>query len=308
MVSILMFAIRHFRQDVGLASYWMKAIRISTPSMVVWPVRSVAATRWFRRQSVANTVHPRGLGLGESFGGRQCGVAASAGGSLCSSAIGVCSRRNRGVRFWVSDGGSLFLIADHLPWGGAAAQLAEAFGLLFSHGDATDAMCGAEPILVRAHQPHAPGSSHERGRTATETVTAVRSITGQAFRSVNRDTSALLVLAPRTVLLLPTAPWEFTDQTPRVPASEGMLQGAALSFGSGRIAAFGEAAISRRGLRPPAPADGHEYVNGFRESPVFAERYALACWSAPSTVGNERPTTGWSRRRETCCMRAAAQP
>jgi hypothetical protein len=71
----------------------------------------------------------------------------------------------------------------------------------------------------------------------------VRTITGQAFRVADpRTVSPLLVLAPKTVLLLPTAPWEFTAQTPRVPA-EGMLQGAALTRGRGRVAVFGEAAM-----------------------------------------------------------------
>jgi hypothetical protein len=32
------------------------------------------------------------------------------------------------VKQWVSEGGSLFLIADHMPFGGAAADLAAVFG------------------------------------------------------------------------------------------------------------------------------------------------------------------------------------
>src|SRR5262249_47617723 len=71
-----------------------------------------------------------------------------------------------------------------------------------------------------------------------------------AFRAVNADTSPLLVLAPQTVLLLPEEPWRFTNQTPRVPA-EGMLQGATLAHGSGRVAAFGEAAMFSAQLSGP---------------------------------------------------------
>ena len=51
-----------------------------------------------------------------------------------------------------------------------------------------------------------------------------------------------MVLAPNTVLLLPTEPWAFSDQTTRVPA-EGLLQGATVQHGAGRVAAFGEAAM-----------------------------------------------------------------
>ena len=147
------------------------------------------------------------------------------------------------VRRWVENGGSVFLIADHMPWGGATATLAEAFGLLFTNGYATDATCAADEFLFQ----RSDGGLHDhpitRGRNASERINAVRTITGQAFRVVNAvAASPLLVLAPKTVLLLPTAPWEFTAQTPRVPA-EGMLQGAALTRGRGRVAAFGEAAM-----------------------------------------------------------------
>jgi hypothetical protein len=146
------------------------------------------------------------------------------------------------VRQWVFSGGSLLLIADHLPWGGAAAQLAEAFGLLFSHGYATDATCSADEFLFQRSDGTLRDHPITGGRTDGERINAVRTITGQSFRSVNPNTIPLLVLAPQTVLLLPNAPWEFTDQTPRVPA-EGMLKGATLTHGAGRVAAFGEAAM-----------------------------------------------------------------
>jgi carotenoid cleavage dioxygenase-like enzyme len=42
------------------------------------------------------------------------------------------------VRKWVKEGGSLFLIADHMPMGGAAAELAAAFGFHFTNGFAAD--------------------------------------------------------------------------------------------------------------------------------------------------------------------------
>jgi len=38
------------------------------------------------------------------------------------------------LKNWVFEGGSLMLIADHMPFPGAAAQLAEVFGVLFSNG------------------------------------------------------------------------------------------------------------------------------------------------------------------------------
>ena len=38
------------------------------------------------------------------------------------------------VHAWVEKGGSLFLIADHMPFPGAAGELAMAFGVVFSNG------------------------------------------------------------------------------------------------------------------------------------------------------------------------------
>jgi hypothetical protein len=114
---------------------------------------------------------------------------------------------------------------------------------LFSNGYATDEACGADEFLFQRSDGSLRDHPITRGRDATERISAVRTITGQAFRAVDQAAvSPLLVLAAKTVLLLPTAPWQFTVQTPRVPA-EGMFQGAALRFGRGRVAAFGEAAM-----------------------------------------------------------------
>ena len=54
--------------------------------------------------------------------------------------------------------------------------------------------------------------------------------------------SPLLVLPAGTELLYPEVAWEFTEQTKRREA-EGMLQGAVLEVGGGRVAVFGEAGM-----------------------------------------------------------------
>ena len=147
------------------------------------------------------------------------------------------------VRDWIEGGGSLFLIADHMPWGGEAASLAAAFGLMFTSGYATDAACGADEFLFQRADGGLADHPITRGRNQSELVTAVRTITGQAFRATGPDAvSPLLTLASKTVLLFPSQPWRFDPQTPRMSA-DGMLQGAVLLHGQGRVAAFGEAAM-----------------------------------------------------------------
>src|SRR5262249_39645042 len=53
------------------------------------------------------------------------------------------------VRDWVSQGGALLLIADHLPWPAAANKLAGAFGVHFSPGHALDEKTQADPMIFQ---------------------------------------------------------------------------------------------------------------------------------------------------------------
>jgi hypothetical protein len=148
------------------------------------------------------------------------------------------------VRDWVREGGSLLLIADHMPFPGAAEQLAAAFGVLMSNGFAMDAATESEGRLSFSHANGRLGDHPiTRGRSATERIDSVASFTGQAFRLESEATGSALLTVPRdVVLLLPQVAWQFSRLTPRLSAS-GMMQGAALTVGKGRVAVFGEAAM-----------------------------------------------------------------
>lgn len=146
------------------------------------------------------------------------------------------------VRNWVEQGGSLLLIADHMPWAGAAAKLASAFGFLFTDGFAfTEDGYGI--MQFRAKDGFLQDHPIVRGRDSQESIDVVVSFTGQAFR-LRRGVEAqpVMILDDQTLLLMPTQAWKFSKQTPRLSAS-GMLQGATLQYGSGRVAVFGEAAM-----------------------------------------------------------------
>lgn len=146
------------------------------------------------------------------------------------------------VRGWVENGGSLLLIADHMPWPGAAAKLASDFGFLFADGFAFS-VDGSGIMQFRADNKSLQDHPIVRGRAAHETVRSVMTFAGQAFR-VRRgvDVQPLMIFDDDTLLLMPSEAWKFSKQTPRLSAS-GMLQGATVKFGSGRVAAFGEAAM-----------------------------------------------------------------
>ena len=145
------------------------------------------------------------------------------------------------IREWVAGGGSLFLIADHMPFPGAIDQLASAFGVFFVNGFAQDSTKGDGTLVFRRSIGSLGSHAIANGRSAGERVDSVSSFTGSAFRTtVPVDT--LLRLPPTTLILMPQVAWQFSRLTPRV-AGAGMLQGAVFMHARGRVAVFGEAAM-----------------------------------------------------------------
>jgi hypothetical protein len=144
------------------------------------------------------------------------------------------------VRQWVYDGGSLFLIADHMPMAGAALELADAFGFEFTNGFAMDTM-NRGPAFFNRKEGTLIGNVITSGRDATERVEQIATFTGQAFR-IPADAAPILVFNDQYLILMPDTAWVFTKDTP-VIAANGWSQGAFKKYGEGRIAVFGEAAM-----------------------------------------------------------------
>jgi hypothetical protein len=145
------------------------------------------------------------------------------------------------VREWVAAGGSLLLIADHMPFPGAVDHLAAAFGVFFVNGFAQDSIRQDGPIVFRRSAGSLGSHAIVNGRSSAERVDSVASFTGSAFRTT-LPVDTLLRLPPTTLVLMPQVAWQFSRLTPRV-AGAGMLQGAVLTHGRGRVAVFGEAAM-----------------------------------------------------------------
>jgi hypothetical protein len=137
------------------------------------------------------------------------------------------------VRTWVQRGGSLLLVADHAPFGGASRALAAAFGVGMGggfvelppgspgHGEQGTALFTAESGLLRPHP-------------ITSGLRRVVTFTGQSLTG-----------AGEPLLLLPADAVEFVPPGPQlrpVPAG-GHRQAVALETGSGRVVVLGEAAM-----------------------------------------------------------------
>ena len=145
------------------------------------------------------------------------------------------------IRDWLRNGGALLLIADHMPFAGAAGKLAAAFGFRLSNGYAAVGEKRDGQLTFRRMGGSLAEHPIRNGRSVTERIDSVTSFVGSAFEA-DEDAKPLLILPPTAVSLLPNAAWETGPQVRFVPAA-GWTQGATLRFGRGRIAVFGEAAM-----------------------------------------------------------------
>jgi uncharacterized protein (DUF2249 family) len=144
------------------------------------------------------------------------------------------------VRDWVKGGGSLFLIADHMPFPGAVENLASGFGIKFANGYAVDEKARG-PMLFRLSDGSLKDHPITRGRADNEKIDSVATFTGSAFQ-IEGDGQPLLILGTSVVSFMTTVAGQITGETPRIPV-KGWYQGAVMHYGKGRLAVFGEAAM-----------------------------------------------------------------
>jgi hypothetical protein len=154
------------------------------------------------------------------------------------------------VHDWVEAGGSLLLIADHLPFGGAATDLAASFGIRFSNGFVLDSSTRRGIIEFRRSDNTLGSSAITNGRNAPERIDSVATFTGQGFQ-IDGPATPLFTIPSEWVLFLPDTAWQFSSATKRKSAA-GLLQGAVMRVGKGRVAAFGEAAMFSAQVAGPA--------------------------------------------------------
>jgi hypothetical protein len=143
------------------------------------------------------------------------------------------------VADWVKGGGALLLIADHAPFGGAAAALASRFGVDMSKGytfDQQNSVAGnpTQLIFSRDNKLLAMHPITE-GRNENERVKLVRSFTGQSLKGPEGSIDILK--------LSDSATDKPTFQNETSVSAAGRAQAIALKFGKGRLVVHGEAAM-----------------------------------------------------------------
>ena len=142
---------------------------------------------------------------------------------------------------WVKDGGNLFLISDHMPFPGAANNLALQFGFKMNNGFAGDTTHLGAPDLFTKKDKTLNINLITEGKNGSESVDSIYSFTGQAFQ-IPANATSVLTLNNNFISLMPDTAWNFKNNTPKISVA-GWSQGAVCKFGKGRIAVWGEAAM-----------------------------------------------------------------
>jgi hypothetical protein len=145
------------------------------------------------------------------------------------------------VRDWVRDGGSLLLIADHAPVGGANEILSKRFGVEMSKLHTIDTAHydhknGGHPGYILYSRENGLLGDHPitQGRDATERINSVTAFTGQSLKGPE-GSAAFLRLADTAV--------DYDEKTNKEVSAAGRSQGIAFRFGKGKVVVVGEAAM-----------------------------------------------------------------
>ncbi len=156
------------------------------------------------------------------------------------------------LREWVTEGGGLALVFDHMPVSNAVEELAAAFGVEVANGHAYDErMLRWEGDSLSRREAGSAVFRRTDGTLAVHPITDGRSVAeridsvalggGAALRPIPEG-RPLLTLGASFVSLLPEAPFRFREDTPRQPIG-GWWQGGVLRVGRGRLAVFSDAGI-----------------------------------------------------------------
>ncbi len=140
---------------------------------------------------------------------------------------------------WVRGGGALLLIADHAPFGSAAAALGTKLGVDMSKGytlDSANSSPGAPSFLIFSRENKLL-SAHPivEGRNEKERINRVLSFTGQSLKGPEESFSILK--------LSDTAQDALDRESKSMVSAAGRAQALAFKVGKGRVVIHGEAAM-----------------------------------------------------------------
>lgn len=141
---------------------------------------------------------------------------------------------------WIADGGSLFLVTDHMPCGGSVSELAERFGINILNGFAVR-RDGLPEVFSKKRKTLLPNKI--TSYTGME-IDSVMCWGGTGF-IVPPHARVITVLGENYKIYLPSDVSQIkrriADTVPHI-SGMGLVNGAYLKFGKGRIVIFGDGA------------------------------------------------------------------
>jgi hypothetical protein len=143
------------------------------------------------------------------------------------------------LRSWVEEGGSLLLIADHMPFSGAAKDLAAAFNVEFINGFAMDTV--RKPDFFTQTE-----GTLNRTILTDISIDSILTFTGQAFR-IPADATPILLFGKDYVQWEPETAWQFGGVEPY--SVQGYSQLAFMEYEKGKVVFAGEAMMFTSQLR-----------------------------------------------------------
>ena len=114
---------------------------------------------------------------------------------------------------WVARGGHLLLIADHMPFPGATAELAQAFGFTFNNGFAMKSEKTWPPTQFDRKSQTLIDHPITQGNSNTEQIDSIATFTGSAFQ-IPDGAQGLLSFPAGYQTLMPDTAWQFNPDTP----------------------------------------------------------------------------------------------
>ena len=155
------------------------------------------------------------------------------------------------VEAWVRGGGRLLLIADHAPFGVAAADLAARFGVGMGKGWTFEPADNAGVTSKLTYAGDRLGDhAIIRGRGGDEAIASVTAFTGQSL--IAPESAAVLLrlgpqaweaATPQDAAAVAEAIRVGASDNPAVHSAAGRAQGIAFTYGAGRVVVLGEAGM-----------------------------------------------------------------
>lgn len=144
---------------------------------------------------------------------------------------------------WVREGGSLFLITDHMPDPAAIEKLADSFGVKVNNGYVLNGYFSGQekPIVFKKSDKSLAEGPISNGRDLSEKVDAIATFSGSAFKA-GKEFQPVLIFRSDKRSWMPKKLYDFDEKTPSISVA-GWYQGAVAKFGRGKVAFFSEAAM-----------------------------------------------------------------